>query len=156
MPWRREWLPTLGFLPGTSHRGAWQAPVYRVAKSWTRLSNWAGICGPKQDRCLPFPHHHSLSSGSDFVLSGLTLIGCAYMLQMEAIQKGKIQWRDWLAKIRMSTAHLGSLDDPGSIMTMKLKYNHILGGFPDGFAFSGMSHFPWHLPLHLREPLLCP
>lgn len=40
-----------------------------------------------------------------------------------------------LAKIRrMTTAHLGSLADSGSIITMQLKYHHILGGFPDGFC----------------------
>ena len=38
-PWRREWLPTAGFLPGEFHvqrRG--QATVHGVAKSWTLLS----------------------------------------------------------------------------------------------------------------------
>ena len=36
--WRRAWQPTLLFFPGESHgQGAWQATVYSVAKSWTRL-----------------------------------------------------------------------------------------------------------------------
>ena len=41
-PWRREWQPTPVFLPGnTMDRGAWWATVHRVARSRTRLSNWA-------------------------------------------------------------------------------------------------------------------
>ena len=33
-----EWQPTPVFLLGNSmDRGAWQATVYRVAKSWTQL-----------------------------------------------------------------------------------------------------------------------
>ena len=36
IPWRRKWQPTPVFLPGKSvDRGAWQATVHRVAKSWT-------------------------------------------------------------------------------------------------------------------------
>ena len=37
IPWRREWLPTLVFLPGKfrGHRGAWWAIVYGVTKSKT-------------------------------------------------------------------------------------------------------------------------
>ena len=40
IPWRWKWEPTLVFLPGKSHelnRGAWQATVLRVSKSWTQL-----------------------------------------------------------------------------------------------------------------------
>ena len=33
IPWRRAWQPTLVFLPGESHRGAWWATVHGVAKS---------------------------------------------------------------------------------------------------------------------------
>ena len=70
IPWRRDWLPTAGFLPGEfhgqrslagyspwdhkeldmtltpvllpgkSHGGPWWAAVHGVAKSWTRLSNF--------------------------------------------------------------------------------------------------------------------
>ena len=37
--WSRKWQPTPVLLPGKSHdRGAWQATVQRIAKSWTRLS----------------------------------------------------------------------------------------------------------------------
>ena len=38
-PWRRAWQPTPVLLPGESHgqRGDWQAIVYGVTKSWTRL-----------------------------------------------------------------------------------------------------------------------
>ena len=43
IPWRRAWQPTPVFLPGDSHRGAWQATVHRVPKSWTRLSDLARI-----------------------------------------------------------------------------------------------------------------
>ena len=40
IPWRREWQPTPVFLPGEVHdRRAWQATVYGVAKSQTRLDN---------------------------------------------------------------------------------------------------------------------
>ena len=36
--WRRAWQPTLVFLPGNPmDRGAWQATVHWVAKSWTWL-----------------------------------------------------------------------------------------------------------------------
>ena len=35
--WRKAWQPTPVFLPGESHREAWQAMVYSVTKSWTRL-----------------------------------------------------------------------------------------------------------------------
>ena len=38
IPWRRKWQPTPVFLPGNPmDRGAWQATVYGVAKSWTNL-----------------------------------------------------------------------------------------------------------------------
>ena len=37
VPWRRKWQPSPVFLPGD--RGAWQATVRRVAKSWTQLSD---------------------------------------------------------------------------------------------------------------------
>ena len=37
IPWRREWQPTLVFLPGESHRGAWQTTVHEVSKSRTQL-----------------------------------------------------------------------------------------------------------------------
>ena len=39
-PWRREWLPTLVFLPGEAYgQGVWWATVHEVAKSWTQLSD---------------------------------------------------------------------------------------------------------------------
>ena len=42
--WRREWQPTLVFLPESPmNRGAWQAPVHEGAKSWTWLRNWVCI-----------------------------------------------------------------------------------------------------------------
>ena len=38
IPWRREYQPTTGFLPGESHdRGAWRDTVHRVAESQTQL-----------------------------------------------------------------------------------------------------------------------
>ena len=38
--WRRDWLTSV-FWPGEFHgRGAWQATVHGVAKSWTQLSNF--------------------------------------------------------------------------------------------------------------------
>ena len=42
IPCRREWQPTLVFLPVESHgqRGAWQATVHRVTKSRTQLSSY--------------------------------------------------------------------------------------------------------------------
>ena len=41
IPWSRKWQPTPVFLPGKSmDRGAWQATVHEIAKSWRRLSNW--------------------------------------------------------------------------------------------------------------------
>ena len=37
VPWRREWLPFLVFLLENSmDRGAWQATVHGVIKSWTQ------------------------------------------------------------------------------------------------------------------------
>ena len=40
-PWRRKWQPTPVLLPGNSmDRGAWQATVYGVSKSRTRLSDF--------------------------------------------------------------------------------------------------------------------
>ena len=35
--WRRAWKPTPVFLPGESHRGAWQDIVLGFAKSRTQL-----------------------------------------------------------------------------------------------------------------------
>ena len=35
IPWRRAWQPTPVFLPGESHRGAWQATVRVVTESDT-------------------------------------------------------------------------------------------------------------------------
>jgi len=43
IPWRKKWQPIPVFMPGESHRGAWQATVHGVAKSWTQLSNLALI-----------------------------------------------------------------------------------------------------------------
>ena len=44
IPWRREWLPTPVFLPGEfQDRGAWQAIVHGVTKSFTQLSDWGYI-----------------------------------------------------------------------------------------------------------------
>ena len=38
--WRRNWQPTPVFSPGEfMDRGAWQATVHGIAKSWTRLSD---------------------------------------------------------------------------------------------------------------------
>ena len=38
IPWRRAWKPRPGFLlENPMDRGAWWAPVHRVAKSWTQL-----------------------------------------------------------------------------------------------------------------------
>ena len=38
IPWRRAWQPTPAFLlENPMERGAWQATVHRVAKSWTQL-----------------------------------------------------------------------------------------------------------------------
>ena len=41
IPWRREWQPTLVFLPGEFHgqRGVWSATVHGITKSRTRLSD---------------------------------------------------------------------------------------------------------------------
>ena len=42
IPWRREYQPTTGFLPGESHvRGTWRDTVHKVAKSQTWLK-WLG------------------------------------------------------------------------------------------------------------------
>ena len=42
VPWRKKWQPTPVFLPENSmDRGAWQPVVHKVAKSQTRLSDWA-------------------------------------------------------------------------------------------------------------------
>ena len=41
IPWRRKWQPTTVFLLGNPiNRGAWQATVHGVGKSWTWLSDW--------------------------------------------------------------------------------------------------------------------
>ena len=37
IPWRRAWQPTPSCLKNPTDRGAWQAVVYRIAKSWTGL-----------------------------------------------------------------------------------------------------------------------
>ena len=38
IPWRKEWLTTLGFLPENPRdRGAWRAAVYEVTQSRIRL-----------------------------------------------------------------------------------------------------------------------
>ena len=39
IPWRREWLPTLAFLPGEFH-GIVPCIVHGVTKSWTQLSDF--------------------------------------------------------------------------------------------------------------------
>ena len=40
IPWRRKWELTPVFLPGNPmDRGAWQAAVHGVLKSWTQLSD---------------------------------------------------------------------------------------------------------------------
>ena len=40
IPWRRERLPTLGFLlENPMDRGTWQVTVHGITKSWTRLSD---------------------------------------------------------------------------------------------------------------------
>ena len=42
--WGRKWQSTPVFLPGESH--GWWATVHRVAKSWTRLSDFASLSSP--------------------------------------------------------------------------------------------------------------
>ena len=37
IPWKRARQPTLVFLPEESDRGAWQATVHRITKSWAQL-----------------------------------------------------------------------------------------------------------------------
>ena len=44
IPWRKAWEPTLVFLPGESHKGAWQATIREAAKSQTQLSDLACTC----------------------------------------------------------------------------------------------------------------
>ena len=47
IPWRRKWQPVAVFLPGWENpmdRGAWQAIVHGVAKSWTWLSTQHTYC----------------------------------------------------------------------------------------------------------------
>ena len=56
IPWRRKWQPTPVFLPGKSHRGAWQVIVHGVTKSWTRLSEHT-YTQPLQSPGEPPPHH---------------------------------------------------------------------------------------------------
>ena len=42
IPWNRKWQPAPVFLSENSMvRGAWQATVHGIAKSWTLLSDWA-------------------------------------------------------------------------------------------------------------------
>ena len=43
IPWRRKWQPTPVILAweNSMDRGAWQATVHGITKSWTWLSNWA-------------------------------------------------------------------------------------------------------------------
>ena len=42
IPWIRKWQPALIFLPGKFHEErSWQATVYGVMKSQTRLRDWA-------------------------------------------------------------------------------------------------------------------
>ena len=36
IPWRREWLPSLVFLPGKFH--GLEKPGHEVAKNWTQLN----------------------------------------------------------------------------------------------------------------------
>ena len=68
IPWRRKWQTTPTFLPEKSHK-AWQATVHGVAKSQTRLSDWAGINTMlyskklKIKRLLVFPKITQLLSG---------------------------------------------------------------------------------------------
>ena len=63
IPWRRKWQPTPVFLPGKfMDRRAWQATVYEVTKSQTKLSNQAHtqvcntveISGANSKRCWFF------------------------------------------------------------------------------------------------------
>ena len=42
IPWGRKWQPLqYSCLENSMDRGAWQATVHGVTKSWTQLSNWA-------------------------------------------------------------------------------------------------------------------
>ena len=46
IPWRRRWQLTPVCLPGDSQgRGAWQATVHGVAKSWTQLKRLSTALG---------------------------------------------------------------------------------------------------------------
>ena len=56
--WRREWQPTLVFLPGEPHgqRRAWWATVYGVAQSRTRLSQLSSSSSSsRQEYCSGLP-----------------------------------------------------------------------------------------------------
>ena len=57
IPWRRQWQPTLVFLPGESHghRSTWQVAVHRAAQCWTQLK-WLSTHA-KYKPNPPFLHH---------------------------------------------------------------------------------------------------
>ena len=70
IPWRREWLPTPVFcLENSVDRGAWNATVHGVTKSWTQLSDWTEmtikyICGMIKylwKPCILNSYHYSHS-----------------------------------------------------------------------------------------------
>ena len=55
-PWRKKWQPAPVFLSGKPHdREAWWATVHGVAKSWTRLSDWAWTDGSLTNRWAANP-----------------------------------------------------------------------------------------------------
>ena len=70
IPWRRKWHPLQysrkfhghfqKILENSMDRGAWQATVHRVSKSWTRLSN--------QTRARAHTHTHTHTRGNQLIL----------------------------------------------------------------------------------------
>ena len=71
IPWRRAWQPTSIF-KNLMDRGAWQATVYRLTKSWTRLkrrSSAHSTGGNRICRHLSMPREMSLLAAEEKIKS---------------------------------------------------------------------------------------
>ena len=85
MHWRRKWQPTPVFLPGESQgRGAWQAAIYGVAQSQTRLKQL------------------SSSSSSSQYLDPTTFNSCITQLKILIPRKQNLIGFTWLHMIKHS------------------------------------------------------
>ena len=111
------------------HRGAWQATVHQVPKSWTQLSNWA-------HRCFRLPLRQA--SPEDFMifllLFGTWIYSWFLKHQVSSVQSlSRVQFlgTPWTAAQQASLSITNSRSPPKLIsIELVMPFNHLILGHP--------------------------